>query len=219
MSSFACSEFGSAAATALPFRAPRIRWADVEFGDEEDSRYCKAISLSGTAAAAALPFRARRIRWADVEFGDEAILEFGNAAAVRTFVLVERRRWVDVDEEEDFQYCDDVLELGRDTFVDEVLQRPRDERRPPSFAASSSSSIPAPSASSDWTHFSSSSSYRSHPYEHVERWRWGEASRRYAAPGPRNMGGYTPHHGTGKNQLENARKKVQKERKQKGWSC
>ena len=42
---------------------------------------------------------------------------------------------------------------------------------------------------------------------------WGGESRRNQTEGWRDMGGYTPYHGTGKDQRENARKKLQKAKK------
>ena len=69
-----------------------------------------------------------------------------------------------------------------------------------SYSASSSyvpPPLPAPGLPSPWS----------------SRFRWGGESHRNQTEGWRDMGGYTPYHGTGKDQRENARKKLQKAKK------
>ena len=71
---------------------------------------------------------------------------------------------------------------------------------------------PAPAPAASFSAPAASSAARSEVIPRPQ-YRWGEASARHQTAGWRHMGGYTPYHGSGKNQAENARKKAQKARK------
>ena len=81
------------------------------------------------------------------------------------------------------------------------------------FSTSSSGSAPPPASAPPVPMPASSCCCTSYSVPRRPQFLWGEKSRRHATAGWRNAGGYTCYPGTGRDPRENARKKLQKERK------
>ena len=161
-------------------------------------------------------------RWADIDEEMDgtyvaAVLEFGKD------ILIPPNWGSDTDSSDNESTSDNeaahpprpALDTGSSSSVPLALPTPRPPLLRPIGA---SPSVPLPHSSfspSDWkgawSHSAASAAY-AHWYS-PDRWRWGSRSRRQQAAGWRDLGGYTPNHGTGMNQKENARKKAQKAKK------